>query len=220
MMSATGRAALPSARTRQRAFTIVELVVALTVLSILAGLAIPAVTSVQNERVAREPVNALVLLSREVRLRAMEERQPYQIVFVSEGFKASRFFHPYGGAEEFADLQVRLAEQDRSQEIIEASQDRGISLETTAVDPLKEKVAAGLRFFSEYELPSGVALKLRTWNESDWVDLSTDVFRRWIFQPSGMVEPIQVQVESEGAFFEIEFHPLTGDITREQSWVE
>jgi prepilin-type N-terminal cleavage/methylation domain-containing protein len=219
MMSATGEASARRDR-RGAAFTLVELVVALTVLSILAGLAIPAVTSVQNERVAREPVNALFLLSREVRLRAMEERQPYQIVFTGGGFKAARFFQPYGGAEEFADLQVRLAEQARTQEIIEASQARGISLENTVPDPQREKVAAGLRFFSEYELPEGVDLKLRTWNESDWVDLSTGVFRRWIFQPSGMVEPIQVQVESEGAFFEIEFHPLTGDVTRERSWVE
>ena len=45
-------------------------------------------------------------------------------------------------------------------------------------------------------------------------------FRRWIFQPSGMCEPLKVRMEADAAFFEIEFHPLTADIVRERSWVE
>ena len=49
-------------------FTLVELVIAITVLAILGGLAVPAIDSVQRERLAREPVNQLYLLAREVRV--------------------------------------------------------------------------------------------------------------------------------------------------------
>lgn len=201
-------------------FTLVELVIAMTVLAILAGLAVPAVSSVQKERIAREPVNALYLLAREVRLRSMKERRPYQIVFDSDGFRATRFFHPYGGREEFEKLKIELEQLAQRDEMAEASRARGIDLANEEVDPRMEEVEQGLRFFSEYAWPEQIACSLRFWDEMQWVDLSGGEFRRWIFQPSGMCEPLRVRVEADGSFFEIEFHPLTADIKSERSWVE
>ncbi|MDF1859625.1 MAG: type II secretion system protein [Verrucomicrobiales bacterium] len=201
-------------------FTLVELVIAMTVLAILAGLAVPAVSSVQKERIAREPVTALYLLAREVRLRSMKERRPYQIVFDSDGFRATRFFHPYGGREEFEKLKIELEQLAQRDEMAEASRARGIDLSNEEVDPRMEEVEQGLRFFSEYAWPEQIACSLRFWDEMQWVDLSGGEFRRWIFQPSGMCEPLRVRVEADGSFFEIEFHPLTADIKSERSWVE
>lgn len=205
---------------RQAGFTLVELVIAITVVAILAGLAVPAVSSVQKERLAREPVNTLYLLARDIRLRSMKERRPYQIVFDSDGFRATRFFQPYGGQEEFENLKIELEELARRDEMIEASQARGIDLSEQTVDPRQEEIEEGLRFFAEYEWPAGVVCSLRFWDEVQWVDLSGGEFRRWIFQPSGMCEPLRIRVEADGSFFEIEFHPLTADIKRERSWVE
>ena len=197
-----------------------ELVIAIAVLALLTGLAVPAIDSAQRERIAREPVNELYSLAREVRLRAMKERRPYQIVFDRDGFRAARFFQPYGGREEFDQLRLELEQLEQRDAMVEASKARGIDLNAEEVDPKALEVEEGLRFFEEYEFNSEIDCSLRFWDETDWVFLSGGEFRRWIFQPSGMCEPLKVRVESDGSFFEIEFHPLTADIKSERSWVE
>lgn len=202
------------------AFTLVEVVIAMTVVAILTGLAVPAISSIQKERIAREPVNALYGMAREVRLRAMKEQRPYQIVFDREGFRASRFFQPYGGVEEFDTLQLELEQLDRQQAMIDASAARGISVPEVESDPRRGPVESGLRFSAAYEISPALRCSLRIWNERDWVTLSGGEFRRWIFQPSGMCEPISVRMENDGSFFEVTFHPLTADIQSERSWVE
>ncbi len=206
---------------RARGLTLVELVIAIAVLSILTGIAVPAIDSAQRARVAREPVNELYSMAREVRLRAMSEQRPYQIMFDSEGFKAARFYHPYGGREEFDQLKLELQQLDQRDAIIEASQARGIDMSGgKEVDLKREAVEEGIRFLEEYTLENGVDYKLRFWDDTQWIDMSGGEFRRWVFQPSGMCEPLKIQVESDDAFFEIEFHPLTADIKKERSWVE
>lgn len=214
-MSATGKQEKVSA-----GFTLVEVVTALAVIAIITGLAVPAIDGVQKERIAREPINELYLLAREVRLRAMKEQRPYQIVFDSEGFRASRFFQAYGGVEEFEELQRELAQLDQEDAIREASQARGISLETVENDAALEELEEGIRFAAEYTVDPSLRLSLRVWNETDWILLRGGEFRRWVFQPSGMCEPMSVRMENDGSFFEVTFHPLTADIQSERSWVE
>ena len=221
-ISATGKSVSRFQAEQARGMTLVELVIAIAVLSVLTGIAVPAIDSAQRARVAREPVNQLHSMAREVRLRAIAERRPYQILFDSEGFKASRFYNPYGGQEEFEDLQTKLDQLEQRDTIIEASQARGIDLSTGEALPdlNRERVEEGIRFSKEYPLDDGVDYKLRFWDDTQWIDMNGGEFRRWVFQPSGMCEPLKIQVESENAFFELEFHPLTADVKTERSWVE
>lgn len=221
-ISATGKSFSRLQAKQARGMTLVELVIAIAVLSVLTGIAVPAIDSAQRARVAREPVNQLHSMAREVRLRAIAERRPYQILFDSEGFKASRFYNPYGGPEEFEELQTKLDQLEQRDAIIEASQARGIDLSTGEALPdlNREQVEEGIRFLKEYPLEDGVDYKLRFWDDTQWIDMNGGEFRRWVFQPSGMCEPLKIQVESENAFFELEFHPLTADIKMERSWVE
>ena len=214
-MSATGKQEKVSA-----GFTLVEVVTALAVIAIITGLAVPAIDGVQKERIAREPINELYLLAREVRLRAMKEQRPYQIVFDSEGFRASRFFQAYGGVEEFEELQRELAQLDQEDAIREASQARGISLETVENDAALEELEEGNRIAAEYTEDKSLRLSLRVRNAKDWNLLRGGEVRRWVFQPSGMCEPMSVRMENDGSFFEVTFHPLTADIQSERSWVE
>lgn len=214
-MSAIGKRENGSA-----AFTLVELVTALAVIAIITAMAVPAIDGVQKERVAREPINELYLLAREVRLRAMKERRPYQIVFDGDGFRASRFFQPYGGVEEFEELQRELEVLDQQNAILEASAARGVSMEEGEVDPRIEELEEGIRFASEHLIDPSLRLSLRVWDESDWIVMRGSEYRRWVFQPSGMCEPMSVRMENDGSFFEVTFHPLTADIRSERSWVE
>ena len=221
MTSATGRKAGKALAHRESsAFTLVELVIAISVLVILSGLAIPAIDSAQREKVAREPIDALYLMARGVRVRAMQERRPYQIVFDRDGFRASRMFAPYGDREDFEQRRIELEQLEQRDAMVEASRARGIGLSGGEVDARREEVEAGLRFFAEYELDPRVTCDLRFWDETRWINLNGGEFRRWIFQPSGMCEPLRVRIQAERAYFEIEFHPLTADIASETSWVE
>lgn len=225
--NAPGRKAAASCSTPKRpqggaqAFTLVELLIALTVLALLAGLTVPAIDGIQKERLAREPVDALHRMARAARGRAMAEQRPYQIAFDGSGFRVARFFSPYPGPEEFETRRIELRELDRLEEMREASRQRGIQVSPEEEpDPRMERLQEGMRYFEEYSLPPGVRLSLRFWGDTDWQEMSAGQFRRWVFQPSGMSEPILVRVERENAFFEVEFHPLTADVKRERSWVE
>lgn len=197
-----------------------EVVIAISVVAILTGLAVPAIDSVQRERLAREPVNALILMARKVRGRAMTEQRPYQIILDGEGFRASRFFHPYAGREEARTLRLEMEQLAQGDEIAEASRNRGIAMEETEPDPAREQIEEGLRFLEEYAIDPELQVSLKLWNETQWVSMSGGEYRRWIFQPSGMCEPMRFRVEADNSFFEVEFHPLTADVKSERSWVD
>ncbi len=217
MTSGTGNPLPPP-----RAFTLVEIVIAITVLAILAGLAVPAIDSVQRERQAREPVNQLALLAREVRGRAMREGRPYQIQIDAQGIRASRFLRPYAGPETAETLRLEREQDSLLRAMMEASAARGIDTSPAAKPnhPEEEQIREGLRYFREYRFPDGIRASLRFWNDIDWQPLSGSEYRNWIFQPSGMCEPLRFRVEAESSFFEVEFHPLTADVKSERSWVE
>lgn len=208
------------------AFTLVELVIVLTIIALLVGIAVPSIRGLQDESIAREPVAALVSMAREVRSRAMAEGEPYQVVFDASGFKAARYFNPYGESAEFDQLirEVEL-ELDR-QEMVDASRERGIDLSLDGQPPTAEElkleaVREGMQFYETYELPDGVGYELHYWGEIDWVDMmGSGEFRRWVFQPNGMCQPLEIRIQSDRAFFEVSFHPLTGDVKTERSWVE
>lgn len=213
-------------RTRRShaAFTLVEIIIALTIIAILAGISIPTIQSIERERAARAPVSELARMARTARARAMAEQQPYQIAFDQRGFHTARFFNPYGKSEEFDELVREIALIEQRQEIIDASKERGIDpnegREPTAQDRANEAVREGLRYHETYELPDGVRYSLLFWGETDWIDMQSGEFRRWVFQPSGMCQPLRIKVESDHSFFEVDFHPLTGDVKSEKSWVE
>jgi len=215
---------------RSTAFTLVEVVIVLTVVGILAGIAVPTINGVVREREAREPVAELVRLARTVRQRAIEDQVPYQIAFDGEGFHAARFFNPYGEAEEFAQVLRDMEELEQRRKLIEASQDRIGALADFAVEEdfggLALPSSGGMDdsaseiYYETYAMPEGAEYELLFWGQTEWVPMQSGRFERWVFQPSGMCKPIKIRVSSEGAFFEVEFHPLTGDVKSERGWVE
>jgi len=216
---------------RQAAFTLVEVVIVLTVVGILAGIAVPTINGVVREREAREPVAELVRLARTVRQRAIREQVPYQIAFDGQGFHAARFFNPYGEAEEFAQVLRDMEALEQRRKLIEASQDRIGALadfdEAENFDNFQSQPTSGGAvedgssiYYETYEMPEGTDYELLFWGQTEWMPMQSGRFERWVFQPSGMCKPIKIRVSSEGAFFEVEFHPLTGDVKSERGWVE
>jgi prepilin-type N-terminal cleavage/methylation domain-containing protein len=203
---------------RAAAFTLVEVVIVLTVVGVLAGISVPSINGVIREREARQPVSELLNLAREVRQRAIEDQVPYQIAFDGQGFHAARFFNPYGGSEEFAQVLRDMEELDGRRKLIEASRDRMGDLGMNAADADSQQDEA--IFYKTYELPQGVDYELLFWGQSEWISMQSGQFERWVFQSSGMCTPLKIRVRSENAFFEVEFHPLTAGVKSEQGWVQ
>ena len=91
----------PPRGSRAAAFTLIEIVVALTVVAIIAAVAIPTLKGLGREERARAPVTALAALVQEVRQRAARENRAYQIVFERGGIHALADGFPTAQREEF-----------------------------------------------------------------------------------------------------------------------
>ena len=203
-----------------RGFTLVEIVITLSVLAVLVGISVPAISGLQRQHEARQPVSELVRMARTVRARAMTEQHPYQIAFDHRGFHAAEYFSPYGGIEEFDELLTELEAAERTQEMVGASQKRMGNLGGQGSAGEEGDSAIRSLFFERFELPDGIRYEIMMRGDQDWVDMSGGGFKRWVFQSSGMCDPFKIRIESDQSFFEVTFHPLTGDISEEKSYVE
>lgn len=203
-----------------RGFTLVEVVITLSVLAVLVGISVPAISGLQRQHEARQPVTELVRMARTVRALAMTQEHPYQIAFDHRGFHAAEFFSPYGGIEEFDELLKELEAAERTQEMVSASQKRmgdigGQGDVTVAGGNVNRPL-----YYESFELPEGVSYEIMMRGDQDWVDMSGGGFKRWVFQSSGMCDPFKIRIQSDNSYFEVSFHSLTGDISEEKSYVE
>jgi prepilin-type N-terminal cleavage/methylation domain-containing protein len=202
-------------------FSLVEVIVALTIVVVITGIAIPTARAYREERKAREPVRELAQLVQEMRQRAMRENRAYQIVFDETGFRGLPFTHSYRGRDEFLkrvqDLQAgpELAVIERA-EIARQEYRRG---NLQQAQTLTEATAPEPVLVRSYQLPEGVGCEVLSWGDGDWERLDTDILRRWVFQPTGMLRPMRVRFSNGDAMFEVQFDPLTGEIQQERSHV-
>jgi hypothetical protein len=66
-----------------------------------------------------------------------------------------------------------------------------------------------------YNLPQDVQYFLKFWNEPQIADMSGDLVKLWVFQPTGICVPLKMHLERQSAVFDVEFGALTADIIRE-----
>lgn len=204
---------------RNSAFTLVEIIIALTILIIIAAAAIPTFKGFRDEQAAREPVVELTRLAKEARLRAMREKRPYQIAFHAGGFTASRYLSPYlqlSGLTEFL-LEVEqkeLAPPEEEELSNEANQSRPDDTEQV----IHTKTADGGKFSEwteDYKLPPNTTYTLQFWHELEALPVDGEVVKLWVFQPTGICQPLKVKLQYDTATFAIEYGALTADIVKE-----
>ena len=204
---------------RHAGFTLVEIVIALTIVAVLAAATVPMLKGFQDERVAREPITALLKLAREARMRAMKEKRPYQVAFHATGFTASRYFNPYL---QLAELNEFLTAGESST-VVESTVAEG---EKTDIDsggnvkatelPLAPPPPKYDEYWSEkYELPKEVKYQIQHWYDAEPTLIEGEVVKLWVFQPSGVCQPLKVHVEGTSSIFDVEFAALTADIVKE-----
>ena len=203
-----------------RAFTLIEIVIALTIVAVLAAATVPMLKGFQNERLAREPVTALLRLAREARMRAMKEKRPYQVAFHATGFTASRYFNPYLQLAELNEF-LESAETPPAVESTVAQGEKtdldngGGSNKTTEL-PLAPPPPKFDEHWSEnYELPKEVKYQIQHWYDNEPTPIEGNMVKLWVFQPSGVCQPLKVHVEGPSSKFDVEFAALTADIVKE-----
>jgi prepilin-type N-terminal cleavage/methylation domain-containing protein len=199
---------------RSSAFTLIELVVVLTILAVMVAAAVPSFRGLQDEQTAREPVAALSRLAKEARLHAISEKRPYQIAFTEKGFSATRYLSPYLQAAELD----KFLQQTQVDEQNTPPKDPGEAPPAPAnpdqpsvpISPFKE-------WTESYNLPQGTTYTVQFWHESEPTAIGGDLVKLWVFQPSGICPPVTVRIDHEKAAFEAGFNALTADLISEKS---
>ncbi|WP_395744590.1 Tfp pilus assembly protein FimT/FimU [Prosthecobacter sp.] len=203
-----------------RAFTLVEIVIALTIVAVLAAATMPMLKGFQEERIAREPVTALLKLAREARMRAMQEKRPYQVAFHATGFTASRYFNPYLQLAELNEFLQSAEEQPAVESTLEEGEktdlDNGAGSNKTTELPLAPPAPKFDEHWSEkYDLPKEVKYQIQHWYDAEPTTIEGEVVKLWVFQPSGVCQPLKIHVEGPSSTFDVEFGALTADIVKE-----
>lgn len=201
-----------------RGFTLLELVLVLTLLALLAAASIPSVYGLREAALAREPLTALAKLAKETRLRAMRDRRPYQIAFTSTGFKATRYISPYLQAaqiEEFIQRSAIETQQKEEAGLLPNGNSPVVSTPTGAGEAAPAPAPVFKEWTESVALPEGMTVSVREWHESEPVPIAADAVKLWVFQPSGMVTPITVTLQLQEHLLTADFSALTADIVKE-----
>jgi len=195
------------------AFTLVEIVVSLTIIAVIAAVAIPTMKGLNRDEKARRPMTTLAELVQEARHRAMRERRSYQIVFEPEGIHASPAMYPYAKREDFLNQLEKLRNPPPVEGIERQGVERGEDKETGAV----KKMAPP--WIETIPLETGTECGVLMWGDGEWDVLDGGKMRRWVFQPAGMSNPARVRLRNGDGGPELEagFDVLTGEVTSERS---
>lgn len=202
-------------------FTLVEIIISLTIVIIIAAASIPTFKGLRAEQQAREPVQELTRMAKEARLRAMREKRPYQIVFHGTGFTASRYLSPYLQLAELNEFLIQV-----EQKALEPPPEEDLANQSNTSRPTGDQViytktaASGGKFedwVEDYKLPEGMHYTVQYWYDLEAVPIEGEVVKLWVFQPSGICLPLTVHLENEAAVQTIEYGALTADIIKESS---
>jgi len=201
-----------------RAFTLVEIVVSLTIIAVIAAVAIPTLKGLNRDERARAPITSLAEVVQEARHRAMRERRTYQIVFELEGIHASPAMYPFEKREDF----LKHLEELRMPPAAEAIQRTGVEHQEVVKGGAVEPAPPPEQRFEppwtvSIPLEAGTECGVLMWGDGEWDVLDGGKMRRWVFQPAGMSNPARVRLRSDGGEMEAGFDVLTGELTSERS---
>ena len=190
-----------SSRTPLSAFTLVEIVISLTIVAIIVGAAVPSIRGIIREQQALEPLNELAEMVRAARDRAVRLQRPYQIGLDAEGCFASAFLPHYAAPLTYQELKNEVDALQQESEAEQASAARfGVDPNAESTTPSAPGAAApqppepgDLDFLLRYQWPEGYQVSVRFWKDPQWETLEGALCRLWVIQPSGISFPVQVR---------------------------
>ena len=64
-------------------------------------------------------------------------------------------------------------------------------------------------------MPQDMKYSLQFWYDTESTYLEGDLVRLWVFQPSGICQPLKIHIERDSVTFDVEFAAMTADIVKE-----
>ncbi len=218
---------------RRGAFTLIEIIIAMTIIAVIAAIAVPTLKGLHNEEQARAPLVALAELVQEVRTRVRHERRPYQIIFEREGVHAIPGNRSFAKRDEFLKFLEELRTPpeitsfEREQPVI-TEPSAGLPAAPAGAGARSPKAQPGepsagrppppeLPWTGSLSLDKGLTCEVLMWGDGEWEVIEGDRLRRWVFQITGMANPGRVRFLNGPTQLEAGFDILTGEMTGEQS---
>jgi prepilin-type N-terminal cleavage/methylation domain-containing protein len=166
---------------KSRAFTLMEMLVALAIIGLIVSASVVATGALSDERKIRDPLNELRILGKRAWARSMEEQRAWQIRITANSF----VLEP---------KQPVHADDLKLFKDVDAQMKRSSGIDTYQVDP-------------------EIRVEVRHWGEAEWHTPRPDA---WVFEQSGLCEPINIKFISEFATIAVSFDPLTAAVVSEE----
>jgi prepilin-type N-terminal cleavage/methylation domain-containing protein len=168
---------------RGRGFTLLEVVIALTIIAMIMGGAVGLVTISSDEYALKKATRELEALAKRARMTAVLKQTPYALVF--------------------HDSRVEMMSWAR------ALEGQGL-VDQIALQSEGEAGQQEQRW--ELSFDNGMTASVRRWNSEEWLPAQGNAVHAWRFDPSGLCEPLGVMLVLEDSSAQMVFHPLTGAI--------
>ncbi|MDB6132444.1 MAG: Prepilin-type N-terminal cleavage/methylation protein [Verrucomicrobiales bacterium] len=159
---------------KRRAFTLMEMLVALAIIGLLLAGSFIAASTLNQERALRTPLNELRIMAKKAWARSMEEQRAWQIRLMQDRF----VLEP---------RQAVNADDQRYFQTTDQQMGRSTGIQSYVLEP-------------------GIRMEVRHWGEAKWHPPMPD---SWVFEHSGLCEPINIRFISETASVTASFDPLT-----------
>ncbi len=166
---------------KNRAFTLMEILVALAIVGLIAAGSMIAVGSLNDERDLRAPLNELRIMAKKSWARSMEEQRAWQIKLLPDRF----ILEPQ---------QPIHADDLKLFKDVDEQMKRGNGIDSYVIDP-------------------SIKMEVRHFGETEWNVARPDA---WVFEHSGLCEPINIRFISAFATITVSFDPLTAAVASEE----
>lgn len=223
----------PGRGARRGAFTLIEIIIAMTIIAVIAAVAVPTLKGLNEEEKVRAPLTTFAEMVQEVRRRSIHERRQYEILFERGGIHAIPGSQSFVRRDEFL---KRLEELRTPPEVTEferpqpekteiARNEAALPSGPKALPDKPSDTSKSPETQSGPELPwtqtlpleDGMKAAVLLWGDGEWDPLDGDRLRRWVFQANGMASPLRVRLTAGGMELEAGFDLLTGELTDEKS---
>ena len=177
-------------------FTLIEIIIVIAISALLLGSFSFVIGSIYTQTDIRTPAGDLEVLAQRVRTIATVHQRTYQIHLREDGL----FVLPFG---------------ENPKDHPESEWNHLAQLDSEKEPPLRHET---IREFHEFE--DSVRFFVKGWGMEEFQRLEKDFSYAWQFEPSGMIEPIEVRFEmdtgDEISWLQQRYHPLTGTVTDEE----
>ncbi len=194
-------AARRTSKARRGGFTLLEIVVVLSIAVMIVGGGLAAMYFNRDEARLTAAYQDIEVLAKRARTIATLQQRPYALEFSDKTVSLM----PY------AEAVLDPGDRDDVLASIEERRDYSESFNfenESEIDQPSDQPPVRDSWTADPEM----MISLKRWATADWIPITTRDRHVWRFDPSGICEPVGLRVEVDGSWVEVVFHPLTASV--------